>query len=288
MHKLAVSVCFIFTLTATRLYAQPLAAHAGNDTVYCGMGNPGDPTLGGIPAATGGNPPYSYEWTILNNNALPDWFLDTLDIPNPRVVGSGVSTMETFRLKITDNSGDTATDDVVVHFSSWTCITADCIKFKFEEDTVSLWPACISNFTPLTYRWSHGQFLSDSNVVNPRCWVPAIATVSVKITNAKGCYMINTCSVHVSTATVPEIGDNSSISISPNPANANSVIHVPAVYLNGVLSIYALDGRVIARKTISAERTALSDVASLPPGILFYRYEKPGLAPATGRLVSSE
>src|SRR5689334_9991862 len=80
---------FVLMLGMKQLsFAQPLAAHAGQFVTVC-SNYPDTFRLGGIPSATGGMAPYTYEWTLKNMPSLTAaYFVDSIDTDNPLIKNS--------------------------------------------------------------------------------------------------------------------------------------------------------------------------------------------------------
>lgn len=95
----------IFTDTSLVVWST-VAADAGPDRVVCSMAPA--PVLGGMPSATGGQPPYTYQWTPSSN-------LNGATIPNP-ISNAPVPTE--YVLTVTDAAGCMDMDTVAVDTGS--------------------------------------------------------------------------------------------------------------------------------------------------------------------------
>ena len=91
-----------------------LVAHAGADrSVLLGTANI---VLGGYPAATGGTPPYTYQWTITPGVSGADYTISATDEPNPNFSGSKEGRY-TIELTVTDADAHQHTDSAIVETS---------------------------------------------------------------------------------------------------------------------------------------------------------------------------
>lgn len=114
----------------------PVLAHAGQDVVICS----GTSTqIGGSPAATGGAPPYTYQWTPVTGLSNPTIAQPTASPP--------VNTVYT--LQVTDSQGSTDTDEVTVNIVSVSIgvIINQCDSVATLEGDPGL----------IAYQWSTGE-----------------------------------------------------------------------------------------------------------------------------------
>ena len=145
---LLVLLCFITTQASAQLIAD-----AGRDSIEC-IPSAGY-MLGGNPTASGGVPPYSYDWQ-------PAQYLYGPTTATPAITNP-VYSDSMFYLKVTDANNDVAYDTVEVHALDLICLAISCTKQKTDMDTVVLdGRICKSGRSYVGYRWSPGNYLSDS------------------------------------------------------------------------------------------------------------------------------
>ncbi len=159
-------------LFSANAFAQ-LTANAGPSTTIC----PGTSrTLGANPTASGGTPPYSYQWSPtsgLSNSAIPN------PIANPTVP-------TWYTLVVTDAAGNTATDTVGVDLYSIYAMnggddTSICIG-----TTATLGGVNNSFAGGVTYSWSPSTGLSSTTAPRPVTSTTVTTTYSV-IINSPNC-----------------------------------------------------------------------------------------------------
>lgn len=286
MNKhLLISILLLFFCNSA-VKAQ-LAAHAGNDTSRCASTTGTiNPRLGGTPAATGGMPPYTYQWHVLPG-LVPNAHLDNGNIANPLVIQDAGNTVDSldYVLIVTDNNNTIARDTVRVYFSHFMCTTGECVKFKEVADTVRLGLNCFVRLTPARIAWSPAQYLSSDTTPAPSSWTPTSQSYTAKITDRYGCSVYSSCSVVVSNTGIGStVNNKTALLIAPNPVTHESSFVIDPSYLNGVLSITYLDGKLVYNKRVTRLHTSFREVFPLgQPGICFYKLSKPGLPTITGK-----
>lgn len=283
--------CCVF---ATAGHAQ-LRAHAGQDTFWCLGLNPtatNGPILGAAPSATGGIPPYWYQWTIAEPGYLPSDYLSADTAANPQVIKAApfapvrVDSLH-FVLRVTDNTNASYDyDTVVVYFSRIICITAECITEKDAEDSFGLSASCMGLLPPISYRWTPSAYLSSDAVANPITWTPVTQTYNLTITDRGGCsYPAGSCTIFVHAASVAAVAaEPDELMIAPNPLTRESMLRAGPAWRGALLEVFAPDGRLVARQRVSQSPTPIGSL--LPqPGIYFYRIATEGGMQRHGRLV---
>ncbi len=263
-----------------------LTAYAGADTTWCLLAatTPAGPTLGKLPGAAGGTPPYTYAWSTTAGAASAAAVLDSVGSPRPTVVTdpSGADSL-TFVLEVTDASGARATDTAVVYFSRWIFVAADCIHFKSPADTVSLFGNGFSNFPPQTWSWTPTSFLSDSTVSAPVCWAPLSTAYTATTTDRRGCTAKSTCDVFTTATRLPEaLNEAEILRVYPLPATTESILQVPASAVGSTVDVYAATGRLVQRIPASSTAVRLMERGPLPAGLYFYRMHRSGLPVGSG------
>lgn len=144
----------------TATVVPPLSADAGPDRSV----NEGDATmLGGTPAASGGETPYSYSWSPIQG-------LDDPTAERPLFTTSAPGDFP-FTLTVRDAAGRTASDEVVVSVAGVDELLADAgadRTIRLQEQTVlGGQPAASGGVAPYTYSWSPSQDLDRSDADRP-------------------------------------------------------------------------------------------------------------------------
>ena len=137
-------VCLLLSLGTNALLAQ-LTANAGHDTTIC----VGDTViLGGNPTATGGTPPYTYNWG-------PSASISSVTISNPYTT-TNVTT--TYTVTVTDNLNNTATASITVtvnplpQLDFW---SSNSFNSCFGAHNGSVCVTVVGEAPPFTYLWSN-------------------------------------------------------------------------------------------------------------------------------------
>ncbi|MCZ7554990.1 MAG: choice-of-anchor L domain-containing protein [Bacteroidia bacterium] len=161
-------------------------AYAGEDTVVCVGGS----ILIGAPA-TGGTPPYLYEWT-------PAAGLSDSRIATP--VARPITTT-TWHLKVTSASGCTAYDSVTVEVSD--------VRVDAGKDTLFCRGAVVAiggeasgGREPYTYSWSPAAGLTSTNMPRPLAKPDVTTTYTVRVRDRNGCETIDSVRLEVSWITL--------------------------------------------------------------------------------------
>ncbi|HBH05174.1 MAG TPA: hypothetical protein DDX92_01050 [Flavobacteriales bacterium] len=115
-------------MSSLRSNAQ-VTAEAGNSFHSCpGDANSDSVMIGGMPTASGGFAPYTYEWSIepielgFPGSGLFFYASDILTdstIANPLIIDRFASDTIAFFLKVTDSNGSTSLDSCIVTFSNF-------------------------------------------------------------------------------------------------------------------------------------------------------------------------
>lgn len=133
------TACILLFMVSTTTYAQ-LTANAGSPKTVCA----GDSvTLGGSPTATGGTPPYTYQWTpgaTINNPASA----------NPR---AQVNATTMFQLTVIDANNTRAFDSVLMTVDNVNTVTAGPnVSICYYDDSATI--GLPSNPAADTYLWT--------------------------------------------------------------------------------------------------------------------------------------
>ena len=157
---------------------QTLQAQAGNVNVICASS--GTPvTIGGLPSAVGGTPPYNYTWA-------PSAGLSSTNIPNPIAT---VATTTTYYLTVIDAKGCVSIDSVKITQNSTPIVnagtdTALCLGFG---KTLGGSPTATSGTGSYHYSWTPTTGLSANNTSNPSAFPLSTTTYQVLVTDSNGC-----------------------------------------------------------------------------------------------------
>ena len=158
------------TNNAQGCIAGPVTAHAGNDTAICGAG--ASVLLGANPTASGGTPPYTYQWS-------PTTTLSSASVPNPVAVPS---TTTTYTITITDSTGVQAFDTVKVTVGQGATAMFSASLICAGSPTT-----LIDHSTPggsiTSWAWDfNNDGVTDATTQNPNYTFPAVGTYPVKLT----------------------------------------------------------------------------------------------------------
>lgn len=157
-------------------------ADAGPDTLVCrgvpvGIGRP----------ASGGTPPYTYEWT-------PATGLTGSNVATPLALPD---TSTTYVLRVTDSNGCEAVDSVRVNVS-WVELDAGPDATVCPGETVTIGGIARWTHSPVTYAWTPTTGLDNPSSPRPNARPPRDMMYIVTATNARGCFDRDTVFVRVS------------------------------------------------------------------------------------------
>lgn len=163
-------------------------ADAGADATICQNDTV---TLGGSPAAIGGSPPYTYNWT-------PAAGLNSATAANPVAT---VAMTTDYVLTVTDSNGCSNTD--TVHVDALTAPVADAGPDQTTNCSTAVMiggsPTGSGGTGPLSYLWSPAGGLSSSTAPNPMALSGAPMTnYVVTVTDSIGCSGMDTMVLNVS------------------------------------------------------------------------------------------
>ncbi|MCW5898362.1 MAG: hypothetical protein KIT10_03745 [Flavobacteriales bacterium] len=219
------------------------AAHAGQDTIVCNnwMYTP-QIVLGGIPAATGGTPPYSYAWSAEHSYTVgsntyyftASDFLNDTTLSNPTLVDPFDEIY--YKLTVTDALGAQCQDSVFVRMAnlgthlgyiSATILAGDSFQFFFGSNVSG-------DYEPFTYVWHPNESLSDSTSLTAWAFPTEYTAYSLTGTDSYGCtatasplYFINVMPVSVSDVSLPAGG--AMVRPVPFVAGGELVLDLPAL-----------------------------------------------------------
>ena len=182
---------------------QVLAADAGKDTTLC-AGN--DVILGGIVTASGGLPPYTYQWSAHPGLSNPA-------IANPTGRFSNPTSMA---LTVTDSRGKQAKDTVVIQAISCPPLVVRAGKDTTVCEGSSLKiggsPAVTGGVAPLVLEWIKGAGMDNIHLANPQVTPVSSDIYVLRVTDAMMQEGKDTVMVHVATnPAIPVISQNGNI-----------------------------------------------------------------------------
>jgi len=177
MNKYLLVYLFLSALSINTFFAQ-LTANAGSSKNIC----PGKTqTLGGAPAASGGTPPYRYEWT-------PSAFLNSTTDPNP--IATNITSTIQYYLTVTDNNNNTATSTIIFYVDPINTFDAGidtgfCVG---QQSGIPIGnPNNAVNNSNHTFTWLPANSLDNANAPNPLA-TPTVATqYTLTVANGGAC-----------------------------------------------------------------------------------------------------
>jgi len=180
-YQILVTDTFGCTATSSvivKVTQSTLQAQAGSVNVICASANT-PVTIGGFPTATGGTPPYVYNWG-------PSTGLSSTSVPNPIAT---VSSTTTYYVTVTDSKGCVSVDSVKINqLPSPTANagrdTALCLGFG---DLLGGNPTASGGTGSYQYSWTPTIGLNANNTSNPSAYPLTTTTYQVVVTDSNGC-----------------------------------------------------------------------------------------------------
>jgi hypothetical protein len=264
LFLLLLSILFAFSVKAQ----ESLKADAGGNKHFC-YGD--EIRLGGEPTASGGVPPYTYNWWAKGFFVR---FVDENTGANPKVISSGDFTAY---VEVRDAVGNIATDSAVISVSGPSFAFLPECNYPEEYyisygDSVWFAGACVMIFGSFaSFSWQTSEGLEVSNNLYG-FWVKPEVTTSyhLTVTDTHGCSE-NTESfcrcaiykVYVNRVGVNEHDVSNQIIVYPNPANE-------ILYFSDETDFEILD---IQGKVLLQSKSAVKsiDISSLKAGLYFVK-----------------
>jgi hypothetical protein len=274
--SLTILICFVFI----QVMQAQLLADAGWDKAYCGFNTL---SLGGSPTAQGGIAPYTYLWKLANGSPATN-YLSNDTSANPFFL-NGINSSSKyidFIVTVTDAANASASDTVKVSFSTWSCVLQDCIHYKSPGDTVTLFPRCSSNFSPMDFQWFPPIGLSNTHIANPRCTTPVNTRYHVFITDSVGCTLLDSCDVYVWPTSVTASKHELETTF-PNPLTSASRLMIPTRWKGGTLSVFTVDGKLISRTLLEKTEIFPEPLVGRHTGIFYYHISVGGERVSSGK-----
>ncbi len=221
----------IFFFCAFFLKAQPPTAEAGPYQKLCPTISPAP--LGGSPTATGGIPPYTYQWQ-------PSTSVSNPNVANPTVTTT-VST--TFTVTVTASNGETKKDTVTVYFYNYSVFAGNDTTIK-EGATITLHgqaPGAIGTF----WQPPSGN-IYNQNSLTPNVFPHQTTTYTLAATYPGGCTLYDKVTVTV----IPSTELFFFNTFTPNADGVNDFFYIGNIekYPDNVLEIYNRYGQKVFNK----------------------------------------
>jgi hypothetical protein len=172
------------------VFPAPVAI-AGSNTSICSS----ESIVLGTPA-TGGTPPYRYQWSPSGN-------LNASDIATPTASPQKATT---YVLTVTDANGCTAVDSVTVNIKPSPVVSVQSQSFCKDFGPVTIGAQATGGSGLYTYTWSPASGLSATDVAQPVANPNTTTTYQVRVTDANGCETVASVTVTVNTAPVASAG----------------------------------------------------------------------------------
>lgn len=168
-HSIVFLLIFLTKITFSQLFIQ-----AGLASILC-IGT--TTVLGGSPTASGGTPPYTYNWqptTFLNNNT----------IANPIV--SGYNYDVAYTLMVVDAAGDTAFAVTNIYIDKIHVFNAGIdTGYCLEQSTGVIIGASNNNNTWHSFTWAPASGLNNNTLANPLATPTITTTYTLTVSDGK-------------------------------------------------------------------------------------------------------
>lgn len=297
MKQKSIFVLSILLLVFKIQAQESLKVEAGPDRHICtfypvSVTLNGNTLLGGAPSATGGQPPYTYQWTYLRNyinNVNPATYttasniLSNAGVSNPTLTFFPVSFSNPgyILLTVTDAVGNTAKDSLKVSRSEFGIRLIDYSCFITKGDSVFL--NSIHNvfglIAPFSYQWAPLHGLSNSTSYSFWAKPDYNISYSVTVTDSMGCSATGgpLYNVYVSPVGIVDRDNlDYEIHLLSNPTNLSQTIVISSkTDGNCQVNLYDLTGQYL--KTVYTGRIQTgknsidNSIAQLNKGIYLYK-----------------
>ncbi len=176
--------------------ASAISAEAGDDKE---IGQGGSTTLNG--SASGGKAPYGCAWSPTSG----------LDDPNVAEPTASPTSTTTYTLTVTDDLGQTDTDQVTVTVASGVVGDAGADKEIGQGGTTTLNGSASGGKPPYRYAWSPTSGLDDPNAAEPTASPTSTTTYTLMVTDGLGQTDTDQVTVTIASGVVADAGDDKQI-----------------------------------------------------------------------------
>ncbi|NTW33250.1 MAG: hypothetical protein HGB12_11620, partial [Bacteroidetes bacterium] len=175
-------------------------AEAGQNTTIC-LGS--CIIIGGSPTASGGTPPYTYDWSPIA----------TLDIPTNSNPEACPLVTTTYFVTVTDSKGCTDVDNVVITINPTIIVEAGMNDTLCNGGCIIIGgsPTASGGTSPYSYNWSPATGLNFSNIPNPQACPTETTKYFVTVTDNTNCTNIDSITIKVNPSPIAEAGTNISM-----------------------------------------------------------------------------
>ena len=267
---------------------QSLTVDAGVDQIICSTQWGVDTTtIGGQPTATGGYPPYTYNWSFeypipVSNTVIiyGSELLNDTTLANPKIVGhtwGNELDLPYMVLTVTDSVGSIVSDSVHLIFSVFAFRIQSYSTFLNQGDSVLFTevPDVQLGVGSLTYLWKPNHGLSDSTQIS-NFWMKPDHSISyyAVATDSVGCSAVgdsNLVRIEVFPVGIEDGIPNTNIKVYPNPATYYLQIEInnTAVSDNTSFTLFNMLGKKVYSTQINSNQQQI-DVSQLARGNYSY------------------
>ena len=247
---------FCFVLSSNAQSSSPLSANAGPDKAVC----PGNSTIiGGIPSASGGRPPYTYNW-------MPVTGLSTPSSANPT---AAPAIPITYTLTVSDSAGSVAIDSVRVSILTFPAVSAGTDLTILQGTNIALQAS-----GAVHYYWTPTDPLTNQNSASPIAEPSTSTTFCVVGADGSGCINSDCMNLTVIPSDTLVIYN----AFSPNGDGYNDLFFIGNIeqYPENVIEIYNRNGKMVYQKSpYNNDWNGRIEGADLPAAT-YYFILKPG------------
>ena len=265
--KIYIITFFIMFLNYNIIAQELLKANAGIDQHFCFATDWISTTVGGNPTATGGTPPYTYNWTTNLGNMI-----DAPTNSNPTIsfLGNIIVYVE-----VTDFVGNIAKDTTIITMSTEQLNFSDNpqdlqINYYINSgDSVFLTGNVLALNSNSTFMWSPCESIIDNCTVSDGFWAKPNTTTTYNLTATDEFNCSETFFTHFYKVYVNHIGINinnidDNISVFPNPVKDHLNFKEETQ-----VEIFDIQGRTILK---SKKPTKSMNISGLNAGVYFVKF----------------
>ncbi len=267
-------ILFLFLVGSTPFLNAQCIADAGGDIHRCSPET--TVQLGGGPSASGGMPPYTYEWSIepiaFDSNVIPFLYASTVlsdtTTANPILLYNGVSDSLAFFLTITDSLGCQSTDTIILTTTHFGIHLTWYDYYINQGDSVYLnqTPNIGAGYGTTYYDWNPSYGLSDTTLYSGFWASPDSTTAyTATVTDSKGCTATAGGPTYIVNVTPVGLDEYNKVSVNlyPNPTRDVAFIQKDSYTPISKMEIYSPLGVKLATELKPRDRI---DLAPYPKG----------------------